>query len=198
MVNVDDKIPSYLDKPMQALAYWIGYEKSRYGGYKLTELPLVAEFARLVHASLNDARCVRCEVPYKNLFRKGASSKIMNQRADLCILERVSRTPVCVIEAKLFNSCKKRREDDLLRLLSLKKEKKEVRTFLLVFSEGEIPVEYMNANKTGASAKRFPLDQDWCYKVRRIVKASECLTDSKLKNGHYVCLLEIVQKEGKK
>lgn len=50
MVVVDEMVPAYLDKPMQALAYWIGYEKCRYGEYKLTELPLVAEYSRLVHS----------------------------------------------------------------------------------------------------------------------------------------------------
>lgn len=50
MVVVDEMVPAYLDKPMQALAYWIGYEKCRYGGYKITELPLVAEYSRLVHS----------------------------------------------------------------------------------------------------------------------------------------------------
>ncbi len=196
MVVVDEMVPAYLDKPMQALAYWIGYEKCRYGGYKITELPLVAEYSRLVHSSLKDNLRVECEKRYEDFIK--TESLFKGRRADLCIFEKDSGSLVCVIEAKLYTSSKKRRQDDLMRLLSLKKENPQVRAFLLVFSEGMIPEEYMNKKKTGANAKYMPLEVGWFYKVRRVVKASEHLRDANQKKGHYVCLLEIVQKDGKK
>ena len=64
-----NKYPSWIERALQGITYWIGHRRCFYRSYPLSEGALVAEVCNLIHANLPDALSLMCEVQYSKILR---------------------------------------------------------------------------------------------------------------------------------
>ena len=68
--NNHKKVPVWLERTLQGLAYWIGYSEQYYREHDLTEGAIVSEVCKLIQANSQGTFKVECEVDYARLCAK--------------------------------------------------------------------------------------------------------------------------------
>jgi len=189
---------------MQALAYWLGYERERYRYYNLREIAIVSELVCLLGGALSKKGwLIDCEVPFSEIL--GIKKNLPQKRIDFAIRKYFKKKYnkkrySVLIEVKRFKSRIKAIEKDVKRIASLKSKKKDLSGWVIVCSHGNLPPIWLNASGH-ARHKHFNVDGGM-YRIRRIVHASP-YTDQwsnkkknagniKRKGGFHVALLEVM------
>ena len=180
----------------------MGHRRSLYREYPLGESAMVAELCNLLFANLPTGLKLVCEVQYSKLLDipNKETEFTEKSRVDLCVcgplkkgdepLEKVQ----CVLEVKRGSASNTAVNDDLRRLLEIKKARPDVKAFLLLVSEGKRPIRFVTA-KSFAVRKKLPIPKSdgHCY-VRAVMKAVPAVKS--LDNAHYACAVEVLSNEG--
>jgi len=198
----NDRLP-WLEGALQGLVFWMGYRRSLFHDYPLTEAALVSEFCHLIQTNKPEELKLLPERMYRDLVPSGTEIENITPkaRADLVLYDsgtkkngrngNMSDSVRFVIEAKRGVADKKDIKKDLLRLHSfLKTQHSGVRAFFVVLSERAIPNgRFVKDGKAWPGVHRIEGSDGGFYKVRRTVKAS--LSFTRKKNAHYACLAEV-------
>jgi hypothetical protein len=196
-----EPLPSWTTTALQGLAFWIGYKRSLYRDYPLSEGALVTELRSLIHANLPDDLFLLCEVGYSQLVKKGVTRpKIIagSVRADLVIAGEIESkktpgktiyTPHVVMEFKRARAAASQITKDLQRLAALKFVHHHARTFLLVLSEADRNDRFVT--EEGASRKgEHPIpDSPGVFRVRRTMKAAPAYSNKE--SANYASIVEV-------
>jgi hypothetical protein len=186
--------------PMQALAYWLGYERQRYRFYDIREIAIVNELVHLFRASIKDGLHVDCEVPYSSFSKSWISKR---EKVDMAIWshEKNSKNKKyqAIIEVKRFASGNKAIENDIFRIHKAINENKDLSGFIIACSPGTIPVAKKIAwinNQLKASRKILITSEGKKYRIRRIVHAYPTLSAKDKKppaTCFHVALVEVLR-----
>ncbi len=177
----------------------MGHRRALYREYPLGEAAMVAELCNLLFANLPTGHKLVCEVQYSKLLDIPDEETEFTEksRVDLCVcwpivkgenpLEKVK----CVLEVKRGSASNAAVNEDLRRLLEIKKAMPAVKAFLLLISEGKRPIRFVT-DESFAVRKKLPIpDTDGhCY-VRAVMKAVPAVKS--LDNAHYACAIEVLQ-----
>lgn len=192
---------SWMEAPLQGLAFWIGHRRALFRHYPLPEGALVAEACNLLQANKPDDVVLRPEYMYKNLVPTGNLPKDISSqsRADLVVCDvgarhtdraqNISNQVRFVLEVKRGDAPKHLINKDLRRLQSfLHASSTDVRAFLLVASEAKAPNMFVT---DGQSIRgKVPINGSTGYfMVRRTLKAAGSF--SRKASANYVCLVEV-------
>jgi hypothetical protein len=197
-------LPLWTENTLQGLAYWVGYRRSYYRNYPLSEGALVAEACNLISSSLKEAEYLHCEVMYRQLINPASASDSeiaqTQKRADLVIAstpklhsnDRDSWNHVqAVVEVKRANASIADINKDLCRLRKIRRySASAARAFLIIVAEGKRPTRFVNENGNGIKLNDVPPEAGRCD-VRRICKALHSST--KIDRAHYACIIEVDQ-----
>lgn len=187
--------PFWAQQALQGVTYWIGHRRCLYRHYPLAEAALVAEICNLIHGNLPDDLMLNCEVQYEKLLPGTAHPGVLTQRAraDLVISEKAAKlrepSPKFVIEVKRASAPKGQIDADLKRLAAVRCRHGEIRAFMFVISEANIPRQFVNENGVSRKGKQTILNSAGYYRVRRTWKAAHAF--SNVSRAQYACLLEV-------
>ena len=194
--------PGWLKRALLGTCFWMGHRRSMYREYPLGESAMVAELCNLLFANLPSDLKLVCEVQYSKLLdiQDQETEFTEKSRVDLCVCGPLKKgdEPLnkvqCVLEVKRGSASNAAVNDDLRRLLEIKKAKPDVRAFLLLVSEGRRPTRFVTA-ESFAVRKRLviPKANGHCH-VRAVMKAVP--TVKSLDNAHYACAIEVLPNEG--
>ena len=184
--------PSWAQKALQGVCYWIGHRRQLYAGYPLSEGAFVAEVCNLIHANLPDRQMLRCEVMYSKLLdRPVPKGSVLTElaRADLVVLDRKTEKPVYVIELKRLSAGNSEINADLARLAEVKRHLPHLKAYLFLVSEAKRPTRFVNDE--GASHRQWETipNRNELYRVRRTWKAAHAFKSKD--NAQYACLIEV-------
>jgi hypothetical protein len=180
----------------------MGHRRSLYREYPLGESAMVAELCNLLFANLPTGLKLVCEVQYSRLIKIPDTQTEFTEksRVDLCVCGPVKQgeEPLnkvqFVLELKRGSASIAGINDDLRRLLEIRKAMPKVRAFLLVISEGKRPKRYVS-DKSFAVRKKLPIPgSDGHCLVRAVMKAVPAVKS--LDNAHYACAIEVLPNEG--
>jgi hypothetical protein len=159
---------------------------------------MVAELCNLLFANLPAGLKLVCEAKYSELLviPDEETEFTEKSRVDLCVCGPVRKgeEPLqkvqYVLEVKRGSASTAGVNDDLRRLLELKKARPNMSTFLLLVSERRRPGRFVTA-KSFAVKKKLPIPNTdgYCY-VRAVMKAVPAVNS--LENAHYACAVEVV------
>ena len=185
------KWPSWVERALQGVAFWIGHRQSLYSNYPLSEAAMVTEACNLIHANLPNDYNLRCEVQYSEFVNGDADGTILTERArvDLVVEEIGSSRPSFVIEVKRASAPTSQVNKDLQRLAAVKTQLPGVRAFLFVISEKSRPGRYVSEEGQSILGKNRINKTDAYYRVRRTWKAAKAYKSKE--SAHYACLLEV-------
>jgi hypothetical protein len=194
-------LPRWALTAIQGLAFWIGYKRSLYRDYPMSEGALVTELRSLIHANLSDRYRLVCEVGYAKLVKAGVSRPTIiagKARADLVIEKDVESrqapgtmisVPFAVMEFKRAGAPAAQIMKDLQRLAALKSVRPSVRVFLLVLSDSARNGKFVTeAGISRGGLHRIDGARGY-YKVRRTLKAAPAYTNKEIAN--YACIVEV-------
>lgn len=190
--------PWWLRRALLGTCFWMGHRRSLYREYPLGESAMVAELCNLLFANLPTGLKLVCEVQYSKLLDIPDTETEFTERSrvDLCVCGPLNKgeEPLpkvqCVLEVKRGSASTASVNDDLRRLLELKRVLPNVRAFLLVISEGKRPSRFVTAKSFAVRKKRAIPDADGhCY-VRAVMKAVPAVKS--LDNAHYACAIEVL------
>ena len=173
------KTEHWIESALQAMAFWMGYEKELFPSYDLPELALGAEFCRLLRHFAPKELKIKAEQNYGELL--GIKS---NDRADIAIFNKENDNCEYIIEIKR-NGSHSIIKKDIQRLQQTKKKLPNAKQYSVVFSEKRLKdfvKEDGTANKQDANGKN--------YRVRRVCKAAPSFRSEK--NSFYAILIEIL------
>ena len=195
-----NRLPRWVERTLQGLAFWIGHRHALYYGHPLPEGALVAETCNLIQANFGSDKRLICECTYKKLVAPGAKIQKLggNERADLVVIGMANRKKITetsnlselaqmVIEVKRGSANKKKIEEDIERLAMLKLKNPKVQTLLFVVSESKLPKDYVTG-KGYAKRGIFYIGDNVRYKVRRVCKATASFKVQR--SAHYACVIE--------
>lgn len=180
----------------------MGHRRSLYREYPLGESAMVAELCNLLFANLPTGLKLVCEVQYSKLLEVPDTETEFTEksRVDLCVCGPLKKgdEPLahvqCVLEVKRGSASTAGINDDLRRLLEIRKALPNVRAFLLVISEGKRPKRFVTA-KSFAVRKKLPIpDSEGHCLVRAVMKAVPAVNS--LDNAHYACAIEVLPNAG--
>ena len=183
MTKNPESIPKWLMNSLQGLTFWVGYKRSLYRDYPLSEGALVTELRSLMHANLPDDLFLKCEVGYRLLAKKFVRHDLIagRHRADLVVANKVASSkdpnrllysPKFVFEVKRASSPNLQIDKDLKRLAALKKCRPIARTFLIVLSEAGRNNRFVNEKGLTRRGQHKIDGMDANYHIRRTVKAA--------------------------
>lgn len=205
--NRHSKHIGWLEKALQGLAFWIGYNRAFYFGYHLHEGALVASARSLIQANMPSDLVLYSEwhykllVPGKNEDRLN-DTKDNNTRADFVICSKprfkidrednISNFVQFVFEVKRGTVDDSHFDKDILRLKRyLSASDNDSRAFLLVISEEHRPSKFVNERDGKAiMGKQYIEETGIYYKIHRVLKAAHSF--EKKNKAHYVCLVEVL------
>ncbi|MDR6886854.1 MULTISPECIES: hypothetical protein [Variovorax] len=190
--------PWWLRRALLGTCFWMGHRRALYREYPLGESAMVAELCNLLFANLPTGLKLVCEVQYSKLLEIPDQETEFTERSrvDLCVcgplrkgdepLEKIQ----CVLEVKRGSASNAAINDDLRRLLEIKKARPDVWAFLLIVSEGKRPARFVT-DKSFAIRRKLPIpDTDGhCY-VRAVLKAVPAVKS--LDHAHYACAVEVL------
>lgn len=176
------EIPHWLRSALKGTLCWIGWRRCFYKMHNLVEGAIVAEVCNIIAANMHDNQRLICEKLYKEIDSEFSIGK--SKRADLAIT--TDDTISHVLEVKRAVSTKL--YDDIARLGILKSLEPTIKTYLIVFSEGKRPEDFVNEN--GVAVKKMKKYKGYKYKVRAVYKVSHSF--SKKEHAHYACVLEVL------
>lgn len=180
----------------------MGHRRALYRKYPLGEAAMVAELCNLLFANLPTGLKLVCEVQYSKLLEIPDKETEFTERSrvDLCVCGPLKKgeEPLdkvqCVLEVKRGSASNTAVDDDLRRLLEIKRARPSVKAFLLLISEGKRPSRFVT-DKSFALRKKLsiPKTDGHCY-VRAVMKAIPAVNS--LDNAHYGCAIEVLSNEG--
>jgi hypothetical protein len=199
-----DRWPTWSEKALQGLAFWIGHRHALYPNYPLGEAALVAETCNLIFANLGPAEILVCERQYTLLMPDGAWPAQLGakSRADLVVLSGLSHGEVerqrslvtnlsAVIEVKRASAPKAQIDQDLKRLAVLKRANPNVRALLFIVAEAHRPKRFVAPEGKAILGKNNIPGEDAHYRVRRACKAAAAFSGKE--SAHYACIIEVFQ-----
>ncbi len=139
-----------------------------------------------------------CEVQYASLLKVGESETEFTEksRVDLCVCGPVVKDQdplkklLFAFEVKRGSAPKAAIDNDLRRLLEVKRTIPSVRAFLLLISERKRPGRFVDAGSFAIRRKQsIPESDGHCY-VRAVLKAVPAVTS--LDHAHYACAIEVL------
>lgn len=206
MSKLEVKSMPFIKDAMQGLAFWIGYSRSYFRHYELSEASLVSELCSLIQAKLPESMRLYPEVMYSRLLKSESKYLSATCRADLVILDgdhsspyknNISKNVKYIFEVKRYGSPTDEINEDLCRLYHFKKScYSKSRAFLILASEAKLPTEFVDID-TGESLKgeyKIP-GTPGVYRVTRTVKAGASF--KKITSAHYVSICEVFEKSQK-
>jgi hypothetical protein len=193
--------PAWLTSPMQALAFWVGFQHCVYRHHLLPEGAIVAEFTRLVDAEIGLQRIVVREPMYRDLLAPVGANWHDNSRCDLAIRGKGAgkqQGPVeAVVEVKRASAPDSVIDSDLVALHQLKRADPSIRAFLLLVAQANWPRRWVShlgtANPDGESFKVVDSggrEQEVNARVRRVTKAAHSFRS--IYTASYSCLVEVL------
>jgi len=197
-----EKWPTWAERALQGLAFWIGHRHALYRDYPLSEGALVAESCNLIFANLLPDEVLLCEERYSRLVPHGQWPTRLGQRsrADLVVVTGIKKMHAeesgsllpyarAVIEVKRGSASRAQIDEDLKRLAALKAANTNVRAFLFLVSEARRPRRFVSSEGRAKLGKYKILTTNSHYRVRRACKAASAFsgTDS----AHYACIIEV-------
>lgn len=196
----------FIENAMQGLAFWIGYSRSYYRNYRLSEAALISELCSLIQAQIPNNLKLYPEVMYTRLIKSKSNYLSDKSRADLVILDGdhldpykndVSKNIKYIFEVKRSGVSVEDINHDLRRLFDFKKLcKTNARAFLIIASEANIPHEFFNVDTGKSQDKEFKIPEtNGVYRVRRTTKASASFEKTEM--AHYVSICEVFEKPQK-
>jgi hypothetical protein len=196
MASTLEKWPTWAERALQGIAYWIGHRRCLYRHYPLSEGALVAEVCNLIHANLPDKLSLSCEVQYSSLIHRDEKPTELTDRAraDLVVAEKAinpddEATPKFIIEVKWASAPKAQIDADLRRLSAVRGIRPDLRTFLFVISEAQRPARFVGENGMSVLGKHPIPQSEGHFRVRRTWKAAHAYT--KRDRAQYACLIEV-------
>jgi hypothetical protein len=194
--------PWWLRRALLGTCFWMGHRRSLYREYPLGESAMVAELCNLLFANLPTNMKLVCEVQYSKLLdiQDEETEFTERSRVDLCVCGPLKKgeDPLgkvrYALEVKRGKASATAVNDDLRRLLELKKACPGVTVYLLLVSEGRRPTRFVT-DKSFAIRKKLsiPETDGHCY-VRAVMKAVPAVKS--LDSAHYACAIEVVSNEG--
>lgn len=193
--------PDWLTLPMQALAFWVGYQHCVYRHHDLPEGAIVAEFTRLVDAEIGLQRVVVREPMYRDLLAPVGAAWRDASRCDLAVRVKGAgkqQGPAeAVVEVKRGSASDAVIDADLLALDQLKKADSRIRAFLLLVAQANWPRRWVSHLGTAnRDAESFTVvdscgeEQEVKVRVRRVTKAAQSFRS--IHTASYCCLLEVL------
>jgi hypothetical protein len=185
--------PSWVQKALQGVTYWIGHRRCLYRNYPLSEGALVAEVCNIIHAHLPDQFDLQCEVQYSKLIKRDERPTQLTERArvDLVVAEKRGEEsiPKFIIEVKRASALRTQIDADLRRLAAVRQARPDVRTFLFLISEAHRPKRFVDEEGKSILGRHEILKSKGYFRVRRTWKAAYAFT--KRERAQYACLIEI-------
>lgn len=195
--------PSWVERALQGVTYWIGHRRCLYRHYPLAEGALVAEICNLIHANLADNLILDCEVQYATILPDapkqeglGEGEKVFAQRAraDLVVSEKLadgSKDPSrrFIIEIKRASAGNGQIDADLRRLAECRRRYPDGRAFMFLIAEANRPVRFVNEKGSSRKGRQKIPKSAGNYRVRRTWKAAHAY--SNVERAQYACLIEV-------
>jgi hypothetical protein len=188
--------PSWVQKALQGVTYWIGHRRCLYRDYPLSEGALVAEVCNLIYANLPQNFELLCEVQYSRFVAGNELPEVLKGRvrADLVVAEKangaqVEPIPRFIIEVKRASAPRAQMNADLCRLAAASCACHNIRAFLFVISEAKRPKRFVNKKGLSIPGQHKIPKSDAHYRVRRTWKAAHAFT--KRERAQYACLIEV-------
>jgi len=159
---------------------------------------MVAELCNLLFANLPPNLKLVCEVKYSDLLMIPNKKTMFTEksRVDLCVCgpltkgDEPQQKVQYVFEVKRGSASTAAVNDDLRRLLELKKARPKVSAFLLLVSERRLPARFVTPKSFAVKKKlSIPATDGHCY-VRAVMKAVPAVKS--LQNAHYACAIEVI------
>jgi hypothetical protein len=191
-----ERIPLWSQKALQGITYWIGHRRSLYDHYPLGESAFVAELCNLIFAHLR-GHVLRCEVQYNEI---AGETNLPNEvfgrraRADLVVFDNTddASNPIAkyIIEVKRGSAPKREINNDLRRLLEIKRVIPECRTFLFVISEANRHKRFVTDDGQSVPGPHpVPGDAGGHFRNRRTFKAAHAFKTKD--TAQYASCLEV-------
>lgn len=197
-----DRWPSWSEKALQGLAFWIGHRHALYPNYPLGESALVAETCNLIFANLRQNEVLLCERQYTQLMPAGTwpTAQGARSRADLTVVTGLTHAQAearnslqgfltAVIEVKRATAPKAQIYQDLTRLAIFKHANPAVRALLFVVAESHRPRQFVAPEGKAILGKNDIPGQNAHYRVRRACKAAAAFSGKE--SAHYACIIEV-------
>lgn len=195
------RIPSWAERSLQGLAYWIGWTHERYPFWPLSEGSMVAETRAAIAARLDSSQAVIAEVATRYLLSadSAVAADIRKGRVDLVIVRhrkgkiakksQIGRAATTLIEIKRGKASLGELKKDLVRLAQIVATLvSDTRAFLIVGCEsGKVPTAFV---RKGVLVRGEQSIDGGVYFVRRVWRASQAKTSIKV--SHSVVLVEVV------
>lgn len=197
-----EKWPTWAERALQGLAFWIGHRHALYRDYPLSEGALVAEACNLIYANLGHDEVLLCEEQYSRLLPLGQWPAGMGprSRADLVVVTGINKkqaeesdslTPYArtVIEVKRGSAPPAQIDEDLKRLAVLKAANPGVQALLFLVSEARRPQRFVSTEGRAILGKHEIPTTTSHYRVRRACKAASAFSGKE--SAHYACIIEV-------
>jgi hypothetical protein len=197
-----EKWPTWAERALQGLAFWIGQRHALYRDYPLSEGALVAEACNLIYANLSRDEVLLCEEQYSRLVPHGHWPTGFGQRsrADLVVVVGIYKTRAAesdnlvpyakeVIEVKRGSAPGSMIDQDLKRLAALKAANPQVRALLFLVSEARRPRRFVSTEGRALLGKHAIPSTLSHYRVRRACKAAAAFSGTE--SAHYACIIEV-------
>lgn len=194
------RLPAWLQNSLKGITFWLGYRSALYPNFGHTEAAIVAELHHLLHIKIGKGEELDCEIAFNKLYKnRGEFPKNTKprQRVDLVVSKHGKRNGESwkivkfIIEVKKANAAHERINADLRRLAAIKKMSPEVRTILLLVSEGRRPKPYVGDDDRSLSGVHSlgNADDDATFEVRE----SYMVTADREReaSAYYACVIEV-------
>lgn len=202
-----DSCPTWSQKALQGLVFWIGHRHSLYPNYPLGESALIAEICNLIFTNLGSQNLrsqevLLCERQYTQLMPPGTwpSRLGLKSRADLVLVHGLTHAQAeqqkslvnhisFVIEVKRASSARGQIDQDLKRLATFKGANPHARAFLFVVSEVRRPKRFVSSNGKAIRRTTTISGTSSHYKIRRVCKAAASFNGKE--SANYACIIEV-------
>lgn len=200
--------PTWAERAMQGLVFWIGHRQALYPHWPLGESALVAEACNLICAHLERGDVLLCERAYAKLLPPaafaapvvGTSMIRRSDRADLVVVSGLSQRDAdranslvaelrVVIEVKRAGAGTTQINRDLVRLAAVKRASPNVRALLFVVSESKRPDRFVDATGKAILGPHAIPNASAHFRVRRAFKAARAFSSTA--SAHYACVIEV-------
>lgn len=197
-------IPTWVTTALQGLTFWVGYKRSLYRDYPLSEGALVTELRSLMHANLPDDLFLKCEVGYSHLVKSQPRPAPIagRTRADLVVAAKVESkeksgrillSPTHVFEFKRSGAPAREIDKDLRRLAAFQAARPAARAFLVVLSEAGRNDRFVTEEGKTRLGKHLVPEMSATYHIRRTVKAASAYTNTD--SANYATIVEVLANE---
>jgi hypothetical protein len=154
---------------LQALAYWLGYERQRYRFFDLREIAIANELVHLLEPYIRQTGCyIDCEVPYKIFL---SSSLTDNRKADIAIWSTADKCKnkhyEAIIELKRFKAPLKAIKADIDRIKDAVDNINGMTGLFIACSPGSICDEWINSSYH--ATRKYLYTNNTVYRIRRIL-----------------------------